>query len=37
MSEEINRHRRSLLGAAAMTIAGVDVAVSGLRMPNRDR
>ena len=29
MSEEINRHRRGLLGAAAMTIAGVDVAVSG--------
>ncbi len=29
MSEEINRHRRGLLGAAAMTIAAVDVAVSG--------
>ena len=29
MPEEINRHRRGLLGAAAMTIAGVDVAVSG--------
>ena len=29
MSEQINRHRRGLLGAAAMTIAAVDVVVSG--------
>ena len=29
MSEEINRHRRGLLGAAAMTIAAVDVVISG--------